>query len=79
MLIQHAIETLIKKRTSIIIAHRLSTIRHANRVLVLDKGEVIEYGTRNELLALENGRFRKLHEMQFSEMETGENAMGITT
>jgi ATP-binding cassette, subfamily B, multidrug efflux pump len=79
VLIQHAIETLIKKRTSIIIAHRLSTIRHANRVLVLDKGEVIEYGTRNELLALENGRFRKLHEMQFSEMETGENAMGITT
>lgn len=79
VLIQHAIETLIKKRTSIIIAHRLSTIRHANRVLVLDKGEVIEYGTRDELLALENGRFRRLHELQFSEMETGENAMGITT
>lgn len=72
ILIQHAIETLIKKRTSIIIAHRLSTIRHADCVLVLDKGRVIEYGSRDELLALENGRFRQLHDLQFNELETGE-------
>ncbi len=63
--IQHAIETLIIKRTSIIIAHRLSTIRHADKILVLDKGEVREFGSHEELLQIENGRYRQLYEMQF--------------
>ncbi|MAT56077.1 MAG: antibiotic ABC transporter ATP-binding protein [Saprospirales bacterium] len=63
--IQHAIETLIEKRTSIIIAHRLSTIRHADKILVLDKGEVKEFGSHDELLQIENGRYRQLYEMQF--------------
>ena len=63
--IQHAIETLIIKRTSIIIAHRLSTIRHADKILVLDKGEVKEFGSHEELLQIENGRYRQLYEMQF--------------
>ncbi|GIV31621.1 MAG: xenobiotic ABC transporter ATP-binding protein [Saprospiraceae bacterium] len=63
--IQHAIETLIKKRTSIIIAHRLSTIRHADKILVLDKGRVAEFGTHEELLQIEQGRYRQLYEMQF--------------
>ncbi len=66
--IQHAIETLIAKRTSIIIAHRLSTIRHANNVLVMDKGEAIEFGPHEKLLQIEGGRYRELYEMQFSSM-----------
>ena len=66
--IQYAIEKLIAKRTSIIIAHRLSTIRHANNVLVMDKGEAIEFGPHDKLMQIENGRYRELYEMQFSSM-----------
>lgn len=62
--IQHAIENLITDRTSIIIAHRLSTIRRADQILVLDKGEVKEIGTHEELL-LHNGYYKKLYDMQF--------------
>lgn len=65
--IQFAIETLIAKRTSIIIAHRLSTIRHADKVLVLEKGRVAEFGTHDELLQNEDGAYRRLYEMQFME------------
>lgn len=65
--IQFAIETLIAKRTSIIIAHRLSTIRHADKVLVLEKGRVAEFGTHEELLQNEAGAYRRLYEMQFLE------------
>jgi ATP-binding cassette subfamily B protein len=65
--IQFAIETLIAKRTSIIIAHRLSTIRHADKVLVLDKGQVEEFGSHDELLQNEDGAYRRLYEMQFLE------------
>ncbi|HVZ97301.1 MAG TPA: ABC transporter ATP-binding protein [Chitinophagaceae bacterium] len=66
LLIQHAIETLIKGRTSIIIAHRLSTIRKANKIMVLDKGEIKETGTHYELLQ-QQGFYYKLHKMQFEE------------
>lgn len=66
--IQFAIETLIAKRTSIIIAHRLSTIRHADNILVLDKGEIKEFGPHEELLKVENGHYRELYEMQFLQM-----------
>lgn len=64
MLIEKATETLISGRTSIVIAHRLSTIRKANKIIVLDKGEVKEMGSHEELLSL-GGFYAKLHEMQF--------------
>lgn len=66
-IIQYAIEKLIEKRTSIIIAHRLSTIKNADKILVLDKGEIIEHGTHEELLDIEDGRYRQLYEFQFAE------------
>ena len=65
--IQFAIETLIKKRTSIIIAHRLSTIRHATNIMVLQKGEIQELGPHQELLQIEDGHYKALYEMQFVE------------
>ena len=70
MLIQHAIDTLIKGRTSIVIAHRLSTIRKADKIMVLDHGEIIEMGTHNQLLQ-QKGHYYKLHKMQFEEQEVG--------
>jgi len=65
--IQYAIETLIAKRTSIIIAHRLSTIRHADNIMVLDKGQIKELGPHEELLKIEGGHYRELYDMQFVE------------
>lgn len=64
LLIQKAIDTLISGRTSIIIAHRLSTIRKANKIIVLDRGELKEMGTHDELLAL-GGFYASLYKMQF--------------
>ncbi len=65
-LIQKATEKLTKGRTSIVIAHRLSTIKNADKIVVLDKGEIKEQGTHIELLKF-NGFYRTLYEMQFSE------------
>jgi ATP-binding cassette subfamily B protein len=64
MLIQKAIETLISGRTSIVIAHRLSTIRKANKIIVLDKGEIKEIGSHEELMT-KQGFYFQLHQMQF--------------
>lgn len=63
-LIQHAIEKLTEHRTSIIIAHRLATIQRADKILVLDHGEVMEEGTHQELLR-KGGFYKKLYEIQF--------------
>jgi ATP-binding cassette subfamily B protein len=66
MMIQDAIEKMVKGRTAIIIAHRLSTIQHADKIIVLDKGEIKEIGNHETLLQEEDGYYRRLVEMQFS-------------
>ena len=63
-IIQHAVENLIAQRTSIVIAHRLSTIQRADKIIVLDKGEIKEMGSHETLLA-QNGYYRHLYNMQF--------------
>lgn len=66
-MIQNAIEQLMKGRTSIVIAHRLSTIQNADRIIVLDKGEIKESGTHQELLD-KNGYYANLYKMQYKEV-----------
>lgn len=66
-MIQRATEKLTQGRTSIVIAHRLSTIQNADQIIVLEKGEVVEQGSHEELLKLD-GYYRKLYEMQFTEV-----------
>ncbi|NHN24365.1 ABC transporter ATP-binding protein [Flavobacterium jejuense] len=65
-LIQSATEKITKGRTSIVIAHRLATIMKADRIIVMDKGEIVESGSHSELLALENGYYKNLYDSQFS-------------
>jgi ATP-binding cassette subfamily B protein len=64
-LIQEALEGLMRGRTSFIIAHRLATVRHADRIIVVDGGRVVESGTHAELQAVENGVYRRLASLQF--------------
>ncbi|MBK9734879.1 MAG: ABC transporter ATP-binding protein [Saprospiraceae bacterium] len=66
--IQYAIEKLIKRRTSIIIAHRLSTIKHAQNILVLSNGHILESGNHEDLLNRPDGHYRLLYDMQFAEL-----------
>lgn len=65
-LIQHATEKLTKGRTSIVIAHRLSTIQKADKIIVLERGEIVEMGSHNDLLN-KNGYYRRLYDIQFAE------------
>lgn len=64
-MIQEATDKITQGRTSIIIAHRLTTVKKADKIIVLDKGNIVEIGTHDELLQLENGYYRNLYEVQF--------------
>ncbi|TGD58045.1 ABC transporter ATP-binding protein [Flavobacterium humi] len=64
-LIQKATDTITKNRTSIVIAHRLATVINADKIIVLDKGMVVEEGTHSQLLQKENGYYRRLYDSQF--------------
>ncbi len=66
-LVQQALDKLMQNRTSIIIAHRLATIREADLILVLNNGEIIEYGTHEQLMQIENGMYKHLSTLQFQE------------
>ena len=66
-LIQRATETITKDRTSIVIAHRLATIVNADKIIVMDKGQIVESGTHHELVTKENGYYKNLYDSQFSE------------
>jgi subfamily B ATP-binding cassette protein MsbA len=65
-MIQFATETITKDRTSIVIAHRLATIKQADKIIVMDKGLIVEEGTHQELLVKENGYYKNLYDKQFS-------------
>jgi len=66
ILIQNAISKLMQGRTAIVIAHRLSTIQNADKIIVLDHGEIKEMGTHQQLLRIEDGYYRKLYDLQFN-------------
>jgi subfamily B ATP-binding cassette protein MsbA len=74
MEVQEALDNLMQGRTTLVIAHRLSTIRHANRIVVVDGGEIVEEGTHEELLEI-RGQYYKLYNMQFRE-EDADRANG---
>ena len=69
-LVQEALEELMNNRTSVIIAHRLSTIREADKIIVLEKGKVVESGSHSELMNNEEGLYRYLSLLQLESQET---------
>ncbi len=68
-IVQKAMDNLMKDRTVFIIAHRLSTIKNADRIAVINEGELVELGTHEELMSMENGQYKALYEMQFKKQE----------
>ena len=67
-IIQRAIDTLTKGKTSIVIAHRLATVKNADRIVVMDQGQIVEVGTHKELLKVTQGHYTKLYEVQFADV-----------
>jgi len=68
-IVQKAMDNLMQNRTVFIIAHRLSTIKNADRIAVINEGELVELGSHEELMQIENGQYKALYEMQFKKQE----------
>ena len=68
-IVQKALDNLIQNKTVFVIAHRLSTIKNAHRIAVINEGELAELGTHDELMTIENGKYKNLYEMQFANQE----------
>ncbi len=68
-IVQKALDNLIKNKTVFVIAHRLSTIKNADRIAVINEGELVELGNHNELMSIENGQYKALYDMQFKKQE----------
>lgn len=68
-IVQKAIDNLMQDKTVFVIAHRLSTIKNADRIAVINEGELVELGSHKELMAIENGQYKALYEMQFKKQE----------
>ena len=70
-IVQKALDNLMQNKTVFVIAHRLSTIKNADKIAVINEGELVELGTHDELLCRENGFYKKLYEMQFAKSSVG--------
>lgn len=68
-IVQKALDNLIQNKTVFVIAHRLSTIKNADRIAVINEGKLMELGTHDELMKIDNGNYRRLYEMQFQSQE----------
>ena len=68
-IVQKAMDNLMQNKTVFVIAHRLSTIKNANRIAVINEGELVELGTHEELMSIDNGEYKHLYEMQFRTQE----------
>ena len=68
-IVQKALDNLMRNKTVFVIAHRLSTIQNADRIAVVNEGQLVELGTHNELIKIENGKYKHLYEMQFAKSE----------
>ena len=76
--VQKALDNLIKNKTVFVIAHRLSTIKNADRIAVINEGELVELGTHDELMQIENGQYKALYEMQFKkDSETSDEDVAL--
>lgn len=71
-IVQKALDNLMQNKTVFVIAHRLSTIQNADRIAVINEGELVELGTHSELIKIENGKYKHLYEMQFAKTEAVE-------
>ena len=67
--VQKAIDNLMKDKTVFVIAHRLSTVRNADKIAVINEGQLVELGSHEELMAIPNGQYKALYEMQFQKQE----------